>query len=210
MLQAVISAGTDTSSITLEWAISLLLNHPEVLKKVRAEIDSKVEPGHLIDDMDLVKLPYLQNVVNETLRLYPTAPLLLPHSSSEDCSVGGFDIPRGTTVLVNAWALHRDPMIWEEATKFKPERFEGLEVKEGEGFKFVPFGVGRRACPGAALAMKIVLLTLGGLIQCFEWEMVDGKKVDMNQGSGVTMPKSKPLEIIFRSRPTMINLLSQL
>ena len=205
-----ISGGTDTSSVTLEWAMSLLLNHPKVLGKARTEIDSHVKPGRLIDDSDLTKLPYLRSVVNETLRLYPTVPLLLPHLASKDCSVGGFDIPRGTTVMVNVWALHRDPKVWEEATKFKPERFEGMEVEEIDGFKFAPFGVGRRACPGAALGMKIVSLALGGLIQCFEWERVNAEKVDMSPGSGVTMPKTKPLQIIFRPRPTMTNLLSQL
>lgn len=210
LMLVVISAGTDTSSVTLEWAMSLLLNHPEALEKARAEIDRHVEPGHLLDDSDLAKLPYLRSVVNETLRLYPTAPLLLPHLSSEDCSVGGFDIPRGTTVMVNVWALHRDPRVWEEATKFKPERFEGMENEEKEAFKFAPFGIGRRACPGSALAMKIVSLALGGLIQCFEWERVEAEKVDMSPGSGITMPKAKPLEIIFRPRPTMTSLLSQL
>ena len=106
-------------------------------------------------------------------------------------------------------SLHRDLKVWEEVTKFKPERFEGMEVKEIDGFKFAPFGVGRRACLGAALG-KIMSLALGGLIQCFEWERVDAEKVDMSPGSGVTMPKIKPLQIIFHPRPTMTNLISQL
>ena len=181
MLQVVIYAGTDTSSVTLEWTMSLLLNHPKVLEKARAEIDGHVESGRLIDDSDLTKLPYLRSVMNEMLRLYPTAPLLLPQLSSKDCSMCEFDIPRGTTVMVNVWALHRDPKVWEEVTKFKPERFEGMEVKEIDGFKFPPFGVGRRACLGAALG-NIMSLALGVLIQCFEWERVDAEKVDMSPG----------------------------
>ena len=109
--------------------MSFMLNHPKALENARAEMDNIVELGHLIDESDLDKLPYLRSVVNEMLRLYPTGPLLLPHLSSEDCSVGGFYIPQGAIVMVNAWALHRDSKVWEEATKFKLERVEGMEEK---------------------------------------------------------------------------------
>ncbi|KAL0017488.1 hypothetical protein SO802_004557 [Lithocarpus litseifolius] len=124
-------AGTDTTATTIEWAMSLLLSHPEVLQKVKAEIDNQVGGEHLINDLDLAKLPYLRCVINETLRLYPTAPLLLPHCSSADCTVGGFHIPRGTILLVNAWSINRDPKLWEEPTKFKPERFEEINGERG-------------------------------------------------------------------------------
>ena len=104
-------AGTETTATTMEWVMSLLLNHPEVLQKVKAEIDRQVGCERLINDLDLAKLPYLHCVINETLRLYPTAPLLLPHCSSADCIVGGFHIPQGTILLVNAWSMHRDPKL---------------------------------------------------------------------------------------------------
>ena len=146
MLQMVFVAGTETTAITMEWAMSLLLNHPKVLQKVKAEIDSQVGCERLINDLDLAKLPYLRCVINETLRLYPTVPLSLPHCSSVDCIVGGFHILQGTILLVNAWSMHRDPKLWEEPTKFKPERFEEINA-EREGFKFIPFGIGRRAWP---------------------------------------------------------------
>ena len=154
MLQMMFIAGTETTATTMEWVMSLLLNHPKVLQKVKAEIDSQVGCERLINDLDLAKLPYLRCVINETFRLYPTVPLLLPQCSSADCTVGGFHIPRGTILLVNAWSMHRDPKLWEEPTKFKPERFEEING-EREGFKFIPFGIGRRAWPYASDVFSI-------------------------------------------------------
>ena len=201
-------AGTETTGVTIEWAMSLLLNHPEVLQKVRAEIFSHVGHESLLNDSDLAKLPYLRCVVNETLRLYPPAPILLPHCSSEDCMVDGYEIPKGTLLLVHAWAIHRDPSIWKDPTKFKPERFEGT-FEEKEGLKYLPFGLGRRACPGATMGFRLVLLALGSAIQCFEWEKVGSDKVDMTPGTGngITISKARPLEALFCPRPDLIKLL---
>lgn len=122
-MQDLIIAGTDTVAITLEWALSNLLNHQGILKKAIIEIDDKIGLDRLVDEPDIVNLPYLQNIILETLRLYPAAPLLLPHLSSEDCQVGGYDMPRGTMLVMNVWAIHRDPELWEE-----PERFQAGEV----------------------------------------------------------------------------------
>ncbi|XP_010470529.1 PREDICTED: cytochrome P450 81D11-like [Camelina sativa] len=158
---SLILAGTDTSAVTLEWALSSLLNHPDVLKKVRDEIDNNVGFNKLIEESDITNLSYLQNIVSETLRLYPAAPLLVPHVASEDCKVAGYDMPSGTRLLVNVWAIQRDPQLWDDPTSFKPERFE----KEGESHKLMAFGLGRRACPGYLLAQRLVSLTLGCLIQ---------------------------------------------
>ncbi|KAG6626454.1 cytochrome P450 81C13-like [Carya illinoinensis] len=200
------TAGTDTTATTMEWAMSLLLNHPEVLQKVKAEIVNQVGHGRLLKDSDLDKLPYLRSVVNETLRLYPPTPLLLPHCSAEDCTVGGYTVPKGTTLLVNAWAVHRDPKQWEEPNSFKPERFEGFSG-EREGFRFFPFGIGRRACPGAGLGQRVILLALGALIQCFDWERLDKEMVDMNLASGYLVSKAKPLEALCSPLHSMENLL---
>nr|UUY85544.1 camptothecin hydroxylase [Camptotheca acuminata] len=200
-------AGSETSAITLEWAISLLLNNPEVLGRLRAEIDDHVGHGRLLDDSDIVKLPYLRCIINETLRLYPPTPLLLPHCSSEDYTVGGYEIPQGTILWVNAWAMHRDPKLWEEPTKFKPERFEGVEGREG--YKFIPFGVGRRACPGARMGIRTVSLALGALAQCFEWEKVGEDKMKMSQGR-LTVTKAESLEAVCIPRHSAMTLLSQL
>ncbi|KAF2302137.1 hypothetical protein GH714_032901 [Hevea brasiliensis] len=140
-------AGTDTSAVTLEWVMSNLLNHPNTLRKARDEIDNQVGQECLLDELHLSTLPYLQKIIVETLRLYPAAPLLLPHVSSDNCSIGGYDLPRDTMVLVNAWAIHRDPSLWDDPLSFKPERFDNGEG-DGDGFKLIPFGLGRRACPG--------------------------------------------------------------
>ncbi|KAJ8640705.1 hypothetical protein MRB53_017399 [Persea americana] len=208
---ALVGAGTDTSSVTLEWAMSLLLNNPGVLKKAKAELDVQVGKDRLLDESDLDKLPYLHCIINETLRLHPAGPLLIPHESSEECTLGGFHVPRGTMLLVNLWAIHRDPSLWEDPTSFKPERFEGVEKdEECVNCKFIPFGYGRRSCPGMGMAVKVVGLALGILIQCFEWERVGEEKVDMMEEGGLTMPKAKPLVAIYRPFADMIDVLSQL
>ncbi|OMO70595.1 Cytochrome P450 [Corchorus olitorius] len=205
MAMITFTAGSETSAVTLEWAMALLMNHPEVLQKVRAEIVSHVGHERLLNDSDLAKLPYLRCVVNETLRLYPPSPTLFPHCSSQDCEVGGYEIPKGTMLVVNAWAIHRDPSIWEDPTKFKPERFEGnLEEKVG---KFLPFGLGRRACPGETMAIRLVLLALGAAIQCFDWERLGPEMVDKTPGVGLTIAKPRPLEALCSPRSELIKLL---
>lgn len=195
--------GTDTTAVTLEWAMSNLLNYPEVLRKARNEIDDKIGFDRLVDEPDIVKLPYLQNIVSETLRLYPAVPLLLPHLSSNDCKVAGYDVPRGTMVLTNVWAMLRDPTLWEAAEMFKPERFD----KAGEADKLLPFGMGRRACPGAGLAQRLVSLVLGTLVQCFEWERVGDELVDMTEDKGATLPKLVPLRTMCKARPIVAKLI---
>nr|ALG05132.1 cytochrome P450 family 81 subfamily B polypeptide 56 [Sinopodophyllum hexandrum] len=204
-----LSAGTDTSAGTMEWAMSLLLNNPEVIKKAQLEMDNNIEPGRLIQESDMSKLPYLQCIITETLRMYPAGPLLLPHESSHDCVVGGYTIPGGTMLLVNLWAIQNDPSLWNEPTKFKPERFEGLKETR-DGFKLMPFGSGRRRCPGEGLAMHVLGLVLGTLIQCFDWERVGDDLVDMTEGSGLTLPKAQPLVAKCKPRAKMANLISQL
>lgn len=200
-------AGTETSAVTLEWAMALLLDHPEAMQKLKAEIDEHVGHGRLLNESDIAKLPYLRCVIKETLRLYPPAPLLLPHFSSGACTVGGFDIPQGTTLMVNAWAMHRDPKLWEDSNEFKPERFEA-GLGEEEGFKYIPFGTGRRVCPGATMGLQIVSFALGALVQCFEWDKVGPAPEDMSHSrSGITLSKAKPLEALCCPRRDLITLL---
>lgn len=209
ILLVMLTAGTDTSAVTLEWAMSRLLAQPEELQKLRQEIDENIGHDHLLNDSDLAKLPYLRCVVNETLRLHPAAPLLLPHISSEDCVVGGYNIPKGTTLMVNAWAMHRDPNLWDEPDKFVPERFEGAEI-EKEGHKFVPFGIGRRACPGVGMALRTVSLALGAFVQCFEWERPsEHVEAEFDADLRVTLHKAKPLEAVCILRNQAAHLLSK-
>nr|AGI98133.1 cytochrome P450 CYP81 [Narcissus tazetta] len=194
LFNSLLSAGTDTSSDTIEWAIALLLNNPDKLGKAQAEIDQRTSNKSLLQESDLPNLPYLQCIITETLRLYPAGPLLVPHESAEDCTVSGYKIPRGTMLLVNAYAIHRDPNTWNEPEKFMPERFEEKNGNDVQDCKMLPFGMGRRRCPGEGLARRVVGLVLGSLIQCFEWERVSEELVDMSEGSGLTLPKEVPLE----------------
>jgi cytochrome P450 len=191
LMNSLLHAGTNTSVETLEWAMSLLLNNPEILKKAQYEIEKRVGQDRLINESDVSELPYLQNIIKETLRMHPAAPLLLPHESSENCTVGGYHIPRGTMLLVNLCAIQNNPEVWEEPQLFRPERFE--VGAEKDGFKLMPFGTGRRACPGEGLALRVVGLTLGSIIQSFDWERVSDELVDMTESSGVTTPKAQPL-----------------
>ncbi|KAK7315701.1 hypothetical protein VNO77_34269 [Canavalia gladiata] len=186
----ILLAGTDTSAIILEWAMCNLLNHPEILQKAKNELDTHIGSDRLVDECDISNLPYLQNIINETLRLNPAAPMLVPHLSSEDCIIGGYNFPKNTILLVNAWAIHRDPKLWNDPTLFKPERFE----KEGEANKLVAFGLGRRACPGINLAQRTIGLTLALLIQCFEWKRISEEEIDMTEGKGITLSKKDSLE----------------
>ncbi|KAL6573006.1 hypothetical protein OROHE_002482 [Orobanche hederae] len=203
IIMVMLLAGTDTSAVTIEWAMSALLNHPEKLHKAKIEIDNIIgnDRRRLIDESDLSKLPYLQSIISETFRLFPATPLLVPHEASRDCTIGGYDIPRGTILVVNAWAVHRDPGVWDDPTSFSPERFEAVGAVMPP--KLIPFGMGRRSCPGMGLAQRMVGLTLGSLIQCFEWRRVDEGLVDLTEGRGVSMPKVKPLEAMCKARDVL-------
>ncbi|XP_047173663.1 cytochrome P450 81E8 [Vigna umbellata] len=198
LVMVLIVAGTETSAIALEWAMSNLLNNPEVLEKARIELDTLIGEECLMKEEDVSKLQYLQNIITETLRLHPPAPMLLPHFSYEDCTVGGYDVPGKTMLMVNAWTIHRDPELWVDPTSFKPERFEDGPI---DANKLMPFGLGRRACPGAAMAQKTLNLILGSLIQCFEWERIGEEEVDMTEGRGTLVPKAIPLEAKCKTRP---------
>ncbi|PIA46104.1 hypothetical protein AQUCO_01600401v1 [Aquilegia coerulea] len=206
--------GTETTASTMQWAMSLLLNHPEVLDKARREIDHIVGYDRLLSESDLHKFPYLHNIINETLRMYTLGPYLPPHESSDDCTIGGYNIPKGTMLLVNQLGLQNDPNVWPEPMMFKPERFEKrIGENENEGIKWIPFGIGRRACPGEGLARRFLGLTLGLLIQCFDWERVGGQMVDMTvkfEMERGSFHKAKPLAAIYKPRKLLSNVLSQL
>lgn len=202
-----ILGGSDTTAVTIEWAMSNLLNHPSVLNKARAELESQLGGDRLLEESDLSKLSYLRCIVLETLRLYPAGPLLLPHKSSADCTISGYDVPRDTILLVNAWAIHRDPTLWEDPTSFKPERFENSGEGDANSKLMIAFGLGRRACPGTGMAHRVLGLSLGLLIQCFDWKSIEGKEIDMTEGKGVSMPKAQPLEALCKAREIATKLL---
>ncbi|KAK9944740.1 hypothetical protein M0R45_010292 [Rubus argutus] len=198
-----ILGGADTTSISLTWTLSLLLNNRHTLKLAQDELDQRVGRHRWVEDTDLKNLVYLQAIVKETLRLYPPAPLSVPHEAMEDCKVGGFHIPKGTHLFVNLWKLHRDPSVWSDPEVFSPERFltsqAGVEAS-GQHFEFIPFGSGRRVCPGITFAFQVIHLTLARLIQGFELGTPMDKAVDMTEGLGITLPRASSLEVILTPR----------
>ncbi|KAL4180380.1 hypothetical protein AMTRI_Chr13g124940 [Amborella trichopoda] len=199
----IIMAGTDTSAATMTWALAALVNTRHVLEKVQAELDVHVGRDRMVEEADIKHLTYLNAVVKEIMRLYPAGPLLVPHEAMEDCTVGGFKVRAGTRLLVNAWKIHRDPRVWEDAEEFKPERFLTTKADVdvyGKHFEYIPFGAGRRSCPGLSLALHVMHLTLARLLQAFEWGTQTGEKVDMGENFGLTLRKDGPLELTVKPR----------
>lgn len=151
-------------------------------------------------EVDIPDLPYLQCVVKECLRMHPHTPLLLPHKASVNVKIGGYDIPKGTTINVNAWAISRDPTLWKNPLEFRPERFQEEDVDmKGIDFRLIPFGSGRRVCPGAQLATNLVTSTLGHLLHSFSWRLLDGMRVedvDMIEQHGFVTYMRTPFESV--------------
>ncbi|KAJ4846717.1 hypothetical protein Tsubulata_050694 [Turnera subulata] len=200
---ALILAASDTTTVTLAWALSLLVNHQDVLKKVQQELDLNVGRGRQVQESELKHLIYLQAIVKETLRLYPAGPLSMPHESMEDCTVGGYHIPAGTRLLVNIWKIHRDPRVWSGPGEFLPERFltthKDLDFR-GQDFEFIPFGGGRRMCPGISFAHQVLQLTLATLLHGFDFATAHGGPVDMIESTGLTNLRATRLDLVLNPR----------
>ncbi|RWR77797.1 Cytochrome P450 [Cinnamomum micranthum f. kanehirae] len=214
----IFAAGTDTSAITTEWALAELMNHPTMLKKAREEIDAVVGKERLVEESDIPNLPCIQAIVKETLRLHPATPLIF-RKSTDDCKISGYDIPSNTHIFINVWAIGRDPNHWEDSLEFRPERFmpsdggsSRIDVR-GQHFHLLPFGSGRRACPGTTLAMHLVQTTVAAMVQSFDWKINNCKngeenvRVDMTEGVGMTVSRAKPLVCfpIVRVSPLLID-----
>ncbi|WVZ13349.1 hypothetical protein V8G54_010915 [Vigna mungo] len=193
----IISATFDTSSTTLEWAMSQLLRHPTVMKRLQQELEHVVGMNRHVEENDLEQLSYLNMVVKETLRLHPIVPLLLPRECREDVTIDGYLIKKKTRVIVNAWAIGRDPKVWDRAEIFDPTRFENNNVDvRGKDFRILPFGSGRRMCPGIHLGLTTISLVLAGLVHCFDWKLPLGMccdELDMEEIFGLTTPRKKHL-----------------
>ncbi|XP_044512053.1 cytochrome P450 83B1-like [Mangifera indica] len=202
VLMNVFVAGTDTSAATVVWAMTLLMKNPRVMKKVQEEIRSEVGNKGFVDEDDVQNLPYFKAVVKETMRLQPTVPFLVPRETIEKCVIKGYEIPPKTLVLVNAWAIGRDPEAWEKPEEFYPERFIGSSIDfKGQHFELIPFGAGRRICPGLYMGIATVDLALSNLLYKFDWEMVPGRKkedLDFDVLPGITMHKKNPLCLMAR------------
>ena len=189
---------SDTSTTAIEWAISELLRHPRVMKRLQDEIENVVGMNRQVEETDLVKLPYLNMVVKETLRLYPIGPLLGPRESLKDVTIDGYCIKRKSRIIINAWAIGRDPKVGSENTEiFCPERFVNSNIDiQGHDFRLIPFGSGRRGCAGMNLGLTTVRLVVAQLVHCFRWELPFGispEDLDMTENFGLTMPRNKHL-----------------
>nr|GMD75287.1 cytochrome P450 CYP82D47-like [Ipomoea batatas] len=200
---ALLAASTDTTSTTLTWALSLILNSENVLEKIRSELDNNVGKERHVNESDLSNLTYLQAVVKETLRLYPPGPLLMPHESVDDCVINGYHVVKGTRILINASRIHRDPKFWSNPDAFKPERFL-MEYKEidmrGNNFDLIPFGSGRRICPGVSLALQSVQLGLAAIIHGFDIKKASDEPIDMTEANGLAVGKATPLHVFLAPR----------
>ncbi|XP_057423367.1 cytochrome P450 CYP82D47-like [Lotus japonicus] len=201
-----ILAGTDTMTGTLTWALSLLLNNREVLNKATHELDTQIGRENAIGESDFEKLEYLQAIVKETLRLYPTVPLSVPHESMEDCIVGGYHVPAHTRLLTNISKLQQDPSLYSDLLEFRPERFltthKDIDLK-GKHFELIPFSAGRRICPGISFALQLMQMTLATLLHEFEIVTIDGGHVDMVEKTGITNVKASPLQVILTPRQSI-------
>ncbi|KAL8501669.1 hypothetical protein ACS0TY_020974 [Phlomoides rotata] len=191
------TAGTDTTAITTEWAIAELINNPTVLKKAQDEIKKVVGSERLLKESDAPSLPYLQAIIKETFRLHPPIPMLSRKSIS-DCHINGYKISANSLLFVNIWSMGRNPKYWEDPMSFRPERFlekenASIDIK-GQHFELLPFGTGRRGCPGMLLGIQEVTHIIGTMIQCFDWELADGSGlVDMTERHGLTAPRANDL-----------------
>ncbi|KAK7265854.1 hypothetical protein RJT34_33478 [Clitoria ternatea] len=203
LLMNMFTAGTDTSSSTTEWAIAELIRSPEIMARVQQELDSVVGRDRLVTELDLPHLPYLDAVIKETFRLHPSTPLSLPRVAAESCEIFGYHIPKGATLLVNVWAIARDPKEWPNPLEFKPERFlpggekPDVDVK-GNDFEVIPFGAGRRICAGMSLGLRMVQLLTATLVHAFDWELENGlnpEKLNMDESYGLTLQRAVPLSV---------------
>ena len=204
-LQDMFVGGTETSLTTIEWAMAELIKNPKEMAKVQEEVRTKTKVGETrthLGDNDVGQLRYLKLVVKETLRLHMPAPLLVPRVCKEQCRLGGYTIPAGSRVVINAWAMGRDPSYWEDAEAFRPGRFldRDVDYKGTSSFEFLPFGAGRRICPGINFALPVLELTLASLLRHFDWELPGGgarpAELDMVEAPGLSTPPRAPLVLV--------------
>ncbi|KAK9082888.1 hypothetical protein Scep_029359 [Stephania cephalantha] len=200
LLLEIFGPGSDTSTSTIEWAMAELMRSPETLKKVQEEVNTVVGMNREVRESDLASLPYLHACMKETLRLHPPVTFLLPHRATETCQVMNYTVPKGCQLMVNTYAIGRDPKTWDEPLRFKPERFVNSEVDyQGNDFHYIPFGAGRRICPGLSLATRVIRLILASLVKDFEWSLPNGMhpgELDMQDKFGLALLKDVPLLVV--------------
>ncbi|TMW81576.1 hypothetical protein EJD97_008836 [Solanum chilense] len=204
LLMELLLAGSDTTTSTIEWAMAELIKNVESMKKVQEELEIELSESDYLKESQLLQMSYIQACVKETLRLHPPGPLLLPHRAIKTCQVMSYTIPKDAQILVNVWAITRDPLIWEEPDMFRPQRFLNSDMDfKGNDFEYLPFGAGRRICPALPMAAIKFPLVLASLVRFFHWELPHGKcpvELDMTEQFGVTLQKKEPLLLIPKAR----------
>ncbi|KAK9668243.1 hypothetical protein RND81_13G044200 [Saponaria officinalis] len=192
--------GTNTSSTLVEWVMSELIRNPEKMKKAQAELREVIGKGNPVEESDISRLQYLQAVVKESFRIHRPVPLSVPRKTASDVNISGFIVPKDTQVLVNNWGMGRDPNLWQNPLSFEPERFLNSEIDfKGRDFELMPFGGGRRICPGLPLANRMVHLMLAAFIHGFDWKLEGGVSPDdlnMDEKFGLTLEKVHHLRAI--------------
>ncbi|KAK9108276.1 hypothetical protein Syun_024287 [Stephania yunnanensis] len=195
-------AGAETSATVAEWAMSELIRNPKIMKKAQEEVRRVVrgKGKSRIDEEDIQEMDYLKFVIKESMRLHPPGPTLMPRESSESVNIKGYLLPPKTRVIINAWAIQRDPDIWSCPEEFIPERFMGTKFDfKGLHFEYLPFGAGRRMCPGISFGLAVVELNLANLLYWFDWQMpggADEKGLDMTETFGILGAREFPLQLV--------------
>ncbi|TKY47004.1 flavonoid 6-hydroxylase [Spatholobus suberectus] len=200
ILKDIFGGGSDTSSATITWAMTEMIKNPRILEKVQAEVREVFDKEGKPNVSGIENLKYLKSVVSETLRLHPPGPLLLPRECGQACEINGYHIPAKSRVMVNVWAIGRDPNLWTEAEKFYPERFiDGSVNYKGNNFEFIPFGTGRRMCPGLTFGLSNVEYALAMLMYHFDWKLPNGMKNEdlaTTEIFGITVTRKDDLYLV--------------
>lgn len=193
-------AGSETSSTAVEWAMAEMLKNPGVMAKAQAEVRDIFNRKGNADETMIHELKFLKLVIKETLRLHPPVPLLIPRESRESCAINGYEIPVKTRVIINAWAVARDPEHWNDAERFNPERFLDSSIDyQGTNFEYIPFGAGRRMCPGILFGMANVEIALAQLLYYFDWKLPNGtqhEELDMTEDFRTSLRRKLNLHLI--------------
>lgn len=200
LLMDMIAAGIETSYVVLDWGMAELVRNTEAMKKLQEEVRAITKFESLVREEDLCKMSYLKAVIKEVLRLHTPVPLLLPRESMDHCKVKGYEVPKQTRVLVNAWSIGRDPKVWDAPEEFRPERFLDSHIDfRGHDFEFIPFGAGRRICPALQFAVSTLELALANLAHRFDWKLPDGMRsedLDMSELPGLAAHRRQNLRLV--------------
>ncbi|KAL5537796.1 hypothetical protein UlMin_043104 [Ulmus minor] len=201
LLMDIVVGGTDTTATTVEWAMAELLNKPETLNKVQQELTKVVGSNKQVEESHLSQLTYLEAVIKETFRLHPALPLLVPRRPIQSTTVGGYKVPEGSRIFLNIGAIQRDPSVWENPLEFRPERFlESGNVGKfdlaGNNFGFLPFGSGRRGCPGISLADRMLKYMMASFLHLFEWKLEDSADLELLDRFGIVVKTKEPVVAI--------------